>query len=390
MATDRLVLKLEGRIDSGNAHEWEEKLIPLLKNSGGRKTVFDASDLEYISSAGLRVLMKIRKLIDDELTIIEVSPDVYSIFETTGFTEILDIKKKYRVISLDGCEQIGKGFYGTVYRIDQDTIVKMYDSPDAIPMIENEKKMAKMAFVKGIPTAISFDIVKSEDGRYGSVFELLKSKSFNDIIIEEPQRLDEIEKKLAELAKVVHGTLMEPGTLPLAKNTFLRYMDQIEEHLDKETADKCRAMIEEMPDDMHVIHGDYHMKNVMISDDEPMLIDMDTLSTGQAIFDLQGLFVCYCAYAEDEPGNSEEFLGITQDTADHIWEHTIRYYFEGVSDDKLSVIFDKIKLLGYIRFLGQIVAGISNKKELTAIRIEHTAAHIKELAAKYDDFDLAL
>ncbi|WP_196808024.1 anti-sigma factor antagonist [Butyrivibrio sp. AE3006] len=390
MATDKMVLKLEGRIDSGNAHEWEEKLISLLKNSGGRKTVFDASDLEYISSAGLRVLMKIRKLIDDELTIIEVSPDVYSIFETTGFTELFNIKKKLRVISLDGCEKIGSGFYGTVYRIDQDTIVKMYDSPDAIPMIENEKKMAKMAFVKGIPTAISFDIVKSEDGRYGSVFELLKSKSFNDIVLEQPERLEEIEKKLAELAKMVHGTEMEPGVLPLARNTFLHYLDKIESYLDKETSDKCRGMLEALPDDLHVIHGDYHMKNVMISDDEPMLIDMDTLSTGQPIFDLQALFVSYRAYAEDEPGNTERFLGITQDMADHIWEHTIRYYFEDKNDNDISVIMEKVKLLAYIRFLGMVTSGVAKREDLTAIRIEHTVAHIKELAAKYDDFDLAL
>ena len=52
-------------------------------------------------------------------------------------------------------------------------------------MIENEKKLAKLAFVAGIPTAISFDIVKIGN-TFGSVFELLKAKTFNDLIKEKP------------------------------------------------------------------------------------------------------------------------------------------------------------------------------------------------------------
>ncbi|MBR4993391.1 MAG: hypothetical protein IKY04_03990, partial [Lachnospiraceae bacterium] len=68
--------------------------------------------------------------------------------------ELFNIKKKLRVISLDGCEKIGSGFYGTVYRIDQDTIVKMYDSPDAIPMIEPwEKSKPPIDMIKNTPVA---------------------------------------------------------------------------------------------------------------------------------------------------------------------------------------------------------------------------------------------
>lgn len=56
--------------------------------------MIDADKLESISSAGLRVLMKLRKKTDRALTMTNVSPEVYDIFEVTGFTELMDVKKR--------------------------------------------------------------------------------------------------------------------------------------------------------------------------------------------------------------------------------------------------------------------------------------------------------
>ena len=379
-----MILKIDGKIDSNNAQAFEEKLLGALKEDKDIDPVLDAEDLLYISSAGLRVLMKARKALGRPFSVINLSPEVYEIFETTGFTDILDVSKKPREITLEGCEIIGKGFYGTVYRIDEDTIVKMYNSPDAISMIKNEKKMAKMAFVKGIPTAISFDIVSS-NGCYGSVFELLKSKSFNDMIVDEPDRVDEIVRMYTGFMKEVHQTVMDPGTLPYARDRFIYYLDTIVELLDADTADKCRKLIEAVPDDLHVVHGDIQMKNVMMSDNEPMLIDMDTLSTGQPIFDLQGLYVTYMAFEEDEEDNSIKFLGIETQTCAHIWDLIIRDYYGITDEEKLKVITDKIRLLAYIRFLHIININQDRDSELGQIRIKHGSEHLRELVGRIDD-----
>ena len=79
---------------------------------------------------------------------------------TKGFTDIIDIQKAYRKFSVDGCKIIGQGAKGIVYRYDADTIIKVYKKPDAIEEVEREKKLAKRAFVLGVPTAISYDIIK--------------------------------------------------------------------------------------------------------------------------------------------------------------------------------------------------------------------------------------
>lgn len=85
-------LPLIGRIDSVNAAEWERKLTQQLDTE--KETVFDAEALEYISSAGLRVLLKIQKSLPQKARIVNVSPDVYEILEMTGFSELFDVTKR--------------------------------------------------------------------------------------------------------------------------------------------------------------------------------------------------------------------------------------------------------------------------------------------------------
>ena len=70
---------------------------------------------------GLRVLLKLRQM-QKHLEITDVSPEVYDILEVTGFVELLDVKKKFREVSIENCELIGKGGIGSVYRISEDEI----------------------------------------------------------------------------------------------------------------------------------------------------------------------------------------------------------------------------------------------------------------------------
>ena len=382
-------IPLEGRIDSANAPEAERYILSLAEAQPDSIPVFDASNLTYISSAGLRILMKMRKAVGQEMEIRNVSPEVYEILETTGFTELFRVKKRMREISVEDCEIIGRGFYGTVYRLNHDTVVKVYSSPDSLPLIENERKMAKMAFVHGIPTAISYDIVKVGDS-YGSVFELLKAQTMNDLLAAQPDRADELVKTFAGVMKTVHAVELAPNTLPSAKETWLAYVDKILNwgYISKTQHACIRKLLGDLPDSCGVVHGDFHMKNVMMADGEPLLIDMDTLTQGSPIFDLQGVYVAYQAFEEDEPGNTMSFLGISSDLAGFVWHKTIQYYFDTKDAETLAIYEDKIRLLASVRFLQLI--GVSDLKanELAKKRIRHTRAHIDELLAKVDSLIL--
>lgn len=126
-----LTVYLEGRIDISNAADTEKELFAELDTHPDCTPVLDAAKLEFISSAGLRILMKLRKRIKTDLRILNTSPEVYDIFEVTGFTELFKIEKRFRELSVDGCEVLGTGFFGTVYRVNDETIVKVYHSPDS-------------------------------------------------------------------------------------------------------------------------------------------------------------------------------------------------------------------------------------------------------------------
>ena len=389
MSKETYTIPLESRIDSSNAAEMEGRILSLTEAKPDGIPVFDASNLEYISSAGLRILMKVRKTAGEEIEIRNVSPEVYEILETTGFTDIFCVKKRMREISVAGCEVIGRGFYGTVYRLDPDTIVKVYSSPDSLPLIENERRMAKMAFVHGIPTAISYDIVKVGNS-YGSVFELLKAQTMNDLLVVQPDRAEELVRAFADVLKTVHAVELAPGTLPSAKEMWLGRLDTIlhSGYINEKQYSRIRKLLCDLPEACGVVHGDFHMKNVMVVDSEPLLIDMDTLTQGSPIFDLQGVYVAYQAFDEDDPGNSMAFLGISGETSSFIWRKTMEYYFKPMDAAVMTRNEYRIRLLAAVRFLQLIDISDQMPEALAAKRIRHTQEHIDDLLEKVDSLNL--
>lgn len=89
-----LIIEIEGRLDSTTAPKLEEELKDSLL--GILSICFDLKKLEYISSAGLRVLLATHKTMKKQnanMTLKNVNQDVMDIFEITGFADILDIEK---------------------------------------------------------------------------------------------------------------------------------------------------------------------------------------------------------------------------------------------------------------------------------------------------------
>ncbi len=87
----RLTVELIGEVDSMNANDIEETL--LRESEGVTDIMFDLGQLEYISSAGLRVLLSMQKLMKNQgsMTISNVNDDVMDIFKVTGFVRLLNI-----------------------------------------------------------------------------------------------------------------------------------------------------------------------------------------------------------------------------------------------------------------------------------------------------------
>ena len=344
-----MTIELKGRIDSNNASQVEKSILDRLDGKRGEPVVLDASALEYISSAGLRVILRIKKICPD-LRIVNVNSEVYEILDMTGFTEMMTVEKAYRVVSLDGCEEIGRGANGSIYRIDQDNVIKVYNNADALDDIRHEREVAKLALILGIPTAISYDVVRVGDS-YGSVFELLNASSFSKIIAQEPEKLDFCVQEYVKMLKKIHGTVVPKGKLPDMKETALNWARFMQDHLPEEAGRKLLAMVEAVPHDDHMIHGDYHTKNLMLQNDEVLLIDMDTLAVGNPIFELASMFNSFVGYSEYDHETILHFQGFDFETGRTFWRKALEAYLGTSSETKICEVEDKARIIGYTRMI---------------------------------------
>ena len=216
-----LTLYPEGHIDTNNAGQFEKDAFEAIEEAQGASLVIDATNLEYISSSGLRVMMKLMKRTTSRIPVVNVSPAVFEIFDVTGFTDLLDVKKALRQVSVDGLEMIGSGGYGKVYRIDDETIVKVYSPSITLDFVERERDISQKAFLMGVPTAISFDVVQVGDA-YGVVYEMIDAKTTAQIIDADPSRIGEVATKSALLLKELHQIVPGPNAgLPDCKEHFI-------------------------------------------------------------------------------------------------------------------------------------------------------------------------
>ena len=381
LENDILTIYLGGEINSYNADNIEKEILDSLKGKNFKKLVLDFSSVSYISSAGLRIVLKLKQTYPD-FSIVETSLEVYDIFSMTGFTNIMDIKKGLKRIYLSGAEVIGDGYYSTVYRINKDTIIKVFDRVSDSEQIERELKLAKEAFVLGIPTAISFDIVRVDDGKLGVRYEMLDCMSLKNAIINYPDKEEELIVKYAALLKKMNTTECLNPNIPDKKQAYLVKLEKIKSFIPEAAYQKLLKMLTAIPERKTLIHGDCHFKNIMVQNGELLLIDMDTLSVGYPIFELAALYAPYVAFNEDEPGNSMSFFGITDEKAAEIYNKLINYYFENPTQE----IKDKIKIVGYVH----MVRWTTNNEPNNTKRINGCKERLLKLLEQYDDLDLGI
>ncbi len=379
---DTVVIKLSGRIDSNNSGQTEEAIQAQLPGSGAAGVAVDAESLEYISSAGLRVLLRIRKKYPD-MKIINVNSEVYEILDMTGFTEMMQVEKAYRKVTVEGCEEIGRGANGTIYRIDQDNVVKVYNNADALEDIQHEREVAKLALILGVPTAISYDVVRVGES-YGSVFELLSARSFSKILAEEPEKIDWCVKEYIELLKKIHGTLVPAGKLPDMRETVISWADFMREHLPQAAGEKLCALVRAVPYDEHMIHGDYHTKNVMLQGDEVLLIDMDTLAIGNPIFELASMFNAFIGFSELDHEVIKEFQGFDLETSRAFWHKALARYLETDCEAKIIEVENKARIVGYTRLIRRAIRRKAQETEQGRAEIELWRKELLELLEKTD------
>lgn len=377
-----LTLWLEGRVDSANAAAVEKEIETIRTENPTEGLELDLEDLEYISSAGLRIILRLRKAVP-LLKLVNVSPAIYDIFEMTGFTELMTVERAYRKLSMEGLTFIAGGSNGKVYRLDDDTIIKVYRDANALPDIQRERELARKAFIMGIPTAIPYDVVKVGDS-YGSVFELLNAKSLSALMNDEPENFEKYVQIYAGLLRTLHATRMKPGELPDMRDTALKWAKFLRGHLPEESFDKLMSLVEAVPEDDRMLHGDFHIRNVMMQNGEALIIDMDTLCVGDPVFEFGTVYLACIGFTELSDDEFNPFLGISNAAAAKVWDRTLELYFDGKSSEAIRRNEDRAKIVGYTRLMRRTIKRVGYDDPEGSRIIENCKKNLIELLRNVD------
>ena len=378
---DVLLLYFEGELNSYNCDNVEKEVEEIIINNQFSSIILDFSNLHYISSAGLRIILKLKQRYID-VKIVEASLEIYDILQMTGFVNIMDIEKALKRVYINGAQVIGEGFFSTVYRIDKDTIIKVFNRTSDSKQIERELKLAKEAFILGIPTAISFDIVRVDD-KLGVRFEMLDCISLKNAFIEQPHNYDELVKRYVKLLKQINSTTCLNSNVPDIKEMYLKKVEVLKDLTTPDNYRKTKQLIETIPSLKTFVHGDCHFKNIMVQGDDLLLIDMDTLSTGHPLFELAAIRATYVAFNEDDPGNSERFLGVKDEFCIKLYDDIVNNYYEDLhlTNVELSEIKEKIALVCYLHMVWWTQVNTPDN----LVRLNGCLERLLKLLEKYND-----
>ncbi len=259
--------------------------------------------------------------------------------------------KKYKEVSIDGCKQLGHGAKGDVYRYDDELVIKVFNHNNTYHDVEQEIDLSRKAFILGIPTAISFGIVSVGD-RYGAMFELVESEPVSKCIARAPGQVDAYAKIMADLACLIQSiTVDKADGFPKVSLRLHRYIDGGVAVENDELAQRCRQLIDTLPDTDNLVHGDFHTGNVFLQNGEPLLIDMDRVATGYPTAEIADLYYFYVVLGEDDPKTVEDFMGFSYETSKRFFDCFLKYYL-GTDDEQIkNDVIEKASLICYIRLL---------------------------------------
>ena len=264
---------------------------------------------------------------------------------------------------------LGKGGNGTVYKLDEETIVKVYHGVANTPeKIKHNRDVAQMVFLHGIPTAISFDMVKVGDD-LGVVFEMMGSKNLSTALLEGEEAVRKYSYEIADLLKQLHTTEFEPGSLPDARDTYRQGAAWLATNgwLTREEYGQLSGLIEAIPARNTFVHQDFHPGNLMLQDGKLVLIDVDDSGMGHPILDMIGMYQVYMVAWATDWGKAH--FGKASQYFPQMFDIILRRYYETEDEAFLARVKENLKGYALIKHIHGVatVPGIPMERRKSAV-----------------------
>lgn len=338
-----IVIKVNGLIDTLSSKELSSFVLDVNKNNPKAKIIIDFDDVEFITSACIDFLKEFS--INNNLELINTSREVYTILTLTNMQDIVKDKQNTLSIETEGCKMIGKGFTSEVYKLDDETIAKVYYDLPSLATLLSERIIAKKAFVKGVPTEISFGICECH-GKPGLVYELVNAETLLSILSKDFTKVDELIENYVNIVKEVHKYDSEGiPELPNSKQVLRKDIEVLSNHYSIDEIAKLKKQLDRIPDSTKLLHGDPHPANIMVKDDNSMsYIDLSDMRVGDEIIDLVYLNRTLHQFAK-MPGNKYA-LNLSQ--TNHLWNLFFNEYYKDLNEEEKQSKEQLIELMSLI------------------------------------------
>lgn len=262
------------------------------------------------------------------------------------------MKDNLKEVSIEGLELIGKGSCGTVYRLDEDKIIKVFNEDFYTDLIELEDSNAKKSFFAGVNTAISYGIVKVGNC-FAIIYEAINGDTVRQVVEREPEKKEYLISEYAKLGRQMHETCAKDMGIPRSESLWFGpdSIDKVNKYLDEEEKKQLKQFLLDIPNKDSFVHGDYHIGNLLYADNRVVLIDMTTISVGHPIYDFAGIYLTGLIpelYKTVLPGTfPDSFL----DNARNTWDIFLREYFKDKTKEERDRIELEIRPYSLIRLL---------------------------------------
>ena len=178
--------------------------------------------------------------------------------------------------------RIARGETAEIFAWDEDKILKLYHEGTSPGRAEQEALRASIAYDAGLNTPAVIDTFTVED-RQGVIFEKVHGVTMLEAILANPQKLVPYAHLLAELQSDMHTR--SACKLP-PQRQWLQHKIQNVSGLPAETKAALVTSLDRLQDDNAICHGDFHVENVLITAEEPVIIDWVDSTQGSPLLDV--------------------------------------------------------------------------------------------------------
>jgi len=326
---------IRGSVNTENAAIFGQKMQEYCHNRTALTA--DCSELEMLSTAACGELCRLTEK-GFRLTMNHLNQDCYAALFTVGRTDLAGSHMQIPTYDIARLEKLGEGSNGIVYRLDDETALKVLKITPDFDDVLRERSITKLALAAGLDCPISMGFALVE-GKLALKLEMTKAASLTKIYRKDPSMIDKTMEEYVAAIKEMHA-VPEEKLERFPQHTFLKEAIEksagIEELLPARFTGRIVKMIEAIDEPDVLLHGDPQPGNIRYSETGISFIDMESLSVGPAVLDLAALRrtlfdVCHVTKAEENV-----FLQLPASVCEKIWKEFFRCYYAGESEEYIA------------------------------------------------------